>query len=233
MSYDIVFVAGILSFFSPCTLPLLPVYIAQLSQGTSGNGLSARVKFSNGFSLNLRLISQTALFIAGIATSFVLLGFGAGVVGEILFSREFLAFCGIAAVVFGIHQVGLLRLGFLEREKRIELKAPSRFGLIRSYLMGVTFSFGWSPCVGPVLAAVLGIASSQGQPMNAALLMLVYSAGFAAPFMIVTTMGDVLAERMGQIHRHLGSIQKASGLLIIIMGILLMTGNLNVLSTFK
>ena len=229
--YDIVFVAGILSFFSPCTIPLLPIYVAQLSQGASGSGQAARIKLADGFSLNLRLIGQTVLFIAGISTSFVLLGFGAGVMGEILFSREFLIACGILAVLFGIHQVGLLRFSFLEREKKIELKAPSQFGLIRSYLMGLTFSFGWTPCIGPVLAAVLGIASSQGQPINAALMMLVYSAGLSIPFIVVAVMSDLLVERMNRIHRHLENIQIASGVLIIIMGILLMTDNLNILST--
>lgn len=232
MTYEIVFVAGFLSFFAPCIIPLLPVYVAQLSQGAAGNDGSARVKITSQFSINLRLMGQTALFVAGISTSFVLLGFGAGVLGKLLISREFLIVCGMVVILFGIHQMGLLRLGFLDREKRIQLKASSGVGILSSYLMGFTFSFGWTPCVGPVLAAVLGVASSQGQPINAALLMLVYSAGLATPFMIVSMMGDLLVERMRGIHPHLEKIQKASGVLLIVMGMLLMTDNLNIFSAF-
>lgn len=225
MTYDIVFIAGLLSFFSPCIIPLLPVYVAQLTKG------STKTVTDPNHKLNWRLIVQTIVFVTGISTNFVLLGFGAGFLGQALNSETFLIICGLFAIVMGLYQVGLLKLDFLARERKIHVKDATRAGVFASYLLGFTFSFGWTPCIGPVLATVLGVASSQGQALHGALLMLIYSAGMAIPFVIISIMGHVILDRVKVLNPYLARIQIVSGLLIILMGILLMTNNLNVLAT--
>ena len=227
-AFDAVFLAGVLSFFSPCILPLLPVYLAQLAGGDGAQVVRADDSAANRPSW--RLIFRTVVFVTGISTSFVLLGFGAGLAGQVLNSREFLAVCGILAILIGVHQTGLFRLRMLEREKKLHSPQASRMGIFGAYLLGFTFSFGWTPCVGPVLATVLAIASNQGQAFDAVMLMLVYSAGLAMPFLLVSLIGDRALARMRGVNRYLPQIQVASGLLIIGMGVLLMTNNLNSLS---
>ena len=226
MTVDIVFLAGILSFFSPCTLPLLPVYFAELAAATD----SSTVVPGNKKSIDLRLILRTLVFVAGLSTSFVIMGFGAGLAGQLLESRWFLVGCGITVIVLGIHQTGLIRLRLLERQKKWESSGKARSGILAAFLLGFTFSFGWTPCVGPVLATVLALASNQGESLGAAVLMLVYSAGLSLPFVLLAFMGARVLGKLKNVHRHLPKIQVASGILIIVMGALLMTDNLNVLT---
>ncbi len=226
MTADIVFLAGLLSFFSPCTLPLLPVYFAELAAAADSSGVVSGSRSS----LDLRLILRTLLFVAGLSTSFVIMGFGAGLAGELLGSQFFLVGCGILVIVLGIHQTGLIRFRLLERQKKWESNRSPRPGIIGAFLLGFTFSFGWTPCVGPVLATVLALASNQGESFGAAVLMLVYSAGLSLPFVLLAFLGARVLGKLKKIHRHLPKIQVASGILIIIMGVLLMTNNLNVLT---
>jgi cytochrome c biogenesis protein CcdA len=228
MAFDVVFLAGLLSFFSPCTVPLMPVYFAELAGGAAASGVSdgknAIAKF-NGI-----LMLRTVLFVIGISTSFVLLGFGAGLAGKVFGSRVFQVGCGILAIILGIHQTGLIRFRLLERQKTFDSAGSSRPKLFGAFLLGFAFSFGWTPCVGPVLATVLALASNQGQAFGAAQLMLVYSAGLAIPFLLISVMGSWAMDRIKSMNRYLPGIQMASGLLIIVMGLLLMTDNLNALS---
>lgn len=226
MTADIVFFAGILSFFSPCTLPLLPVYFAELATAADSSAVVSGSKRS----LDLRLILRTLLFVTGLSTSFVIMGFGAGLAGQLLDSRLFLVGCGILVIVLGIHQTGLIRFRLLERQKKWESNGKARPGIVGAFLLGFTFSFGWTPCVGPVLATVLALASNQGESMGAAVLMLVYSAGLSLPFILLAFLGARVLGKLKNVHRHLPKIQVASGILIIIMGVLLMTDNLNVLT---
>ncbi len=226
MTADIVFLAGILSFFSPCTLPLLPVYFAELAVAAD----SSTVVSGSKKSLDLRLILRTLLFVSGLSTSFVIMGFGAGLAGTLLDSRLFLLGCGILVIVMGIHQTGLFRFRLLERQKKWESSSKACPGILGAFLLGFTFSFGWTPCVGPVLATVLALASNQGESLVAVVLMLVYSAGLSLPFVLLAILGTRVLGKLKKVHRHLPKIQVASGILIIIMGVLLMTDNLNVLA---
>ena len=226
MTADIVFLAGILSFFSPCTLPLLPVYFAELAAATD----SSTVVPGNKQSVDLRLILRTLVFVAGLSTSFVIMGFGAGLAGQLLDSRLFLRDSNILETVLGIHQTGLIRFRLLEQQKKWESNGMARPGIVGAFVLGFTFSFGWTPCVGPVLATVLALASNQGESLGAAVLMLVYSAGLSLPFVLLAFMGARVLGKLKNVHRHLPKIQVASGILIIVMGVLLMTDNLNVLT---
>lgn len=222
-----VFFAGILSFLSPCVVPLLPVYFSVLSgadRTVTEEKTKARVR--------LELLIRTMLFVLGITTCFVVLGFGAGALGGFINNRGFVIFIGAVVVILGIHQTGLVKIKWLYSEKKVNLERTDKRDLLGVFLLGLTFSFGWTPCIGPVLAAVLGLSSGTGTALYGGLLMAVYSLGFAIPFLTLAFFSEILLSRMKNIYKHLNKIKIVGGILIILMGILLMTGNLNLLSSW-
>jgi cytochrome c-type biogenesis protein len=216
-----VFVAGLLSFFSPCILPVIPVYISYFADDSEVAEGSVFKKLFKGPML------KAIVFVLGLSTSFVLLGFGAGALGKYLYSKEFLIICGSIVVLLGIHQTGLVKLKFLYREKKLNLKRTNKADVIGAYLLGFTFSFGWTPCVGPILGAVLGLSASEGSAMYGGILMLAYSVGLMIPFLIVALFSEFFLKRIRGIYKHMNKIKVVGGLLIIVMGILLMTNKLN------
>ena len=154
-----VFLGGLLSFFSPCILPVLPVYIGILSD-ESGRGKSlaiGRLKIQTG-----KLI-KTILFVLGISVTFLMLGFGAGVLGQLLQGKYFYPVAGGVVVLLGLHQVGVLKLNFLERERKLTMKRSIGNEYLSAFLLGLLFSFGWTPCIGPIMFSVLGLSSAGGQ----------------------------------------------------------------------
>lgn len=205
-----VYLAGLLSFFSPCIFPLLPVYIGMLSTGRK------------------KSILKTLVFVLGLSTSFVLLGFGAGTIGSILTSRSFRIISGIIIIIFGIIQMELIRIPILERTKLVDIKGKEQDGIWGAFLLGFTFSLGWTPCVGPILASILFISSGGGNPLHGALMMLVYVLGLATPFLILSLSSKYLLEKISGIKKHLNLVKKIGGLLIIVMGILLLMDKLNI-----
>lgn len=223
-----VFVAGVLSFFAPCIIPLLPVYIGVLADESEKK---YEMKLF-GKKVSMTRFYKTALFVLGLGTIFVLFGFGAGVLGSLIYSRTFMVVLGVIVVLLGIHQTGLIKLKFLERERRVVLSGSRRSDLIGAYLLGLTFSFGWTPCVGPVLAAVLGLSASGDNVFYGAWLMLIYTLGLMLPFVIITIFSSVLLDKVKGINKHLGKIKIAGGILIILMGILLMTDQLTSITVF-
>ena len=226
-----VFAAGILSFFSPCILPLLPVYVSILSTTAEGTVQSKRLWTIGKLQLNPQLLLKTLIFVFGLSTSFVLLGFGAGALGSVINTTAFITFCGAVVVILGLQQMGLFKFSFLERESKVTLKRSDRRDLIGTYLLGFTFSFGWTPCIGPILGAVLGLSANEGQAAYGGFLMLVYSLGLLIPFLLLSIFSDVLLRQTKKLNRHLGKIRVAGGVLIVIMGIFLMTNNLNWFAT--
>ncbi|HPQ47696.1 MAG TPA: cytochrome c biogenesis protein CcdA [Clostridia bacterium] len=226
-----VFAAGLLSFFAPCILPLLPVYIGYLSKGAGEQAEAMGDETGIGkIRINKRLIFQTLVFVIGLSTAFVLLGFGAGALGKFLNNRIVLYVSGAIVILLGLHQTGLFRIGFLERTKKVEVEKSSKGGVIGAYLLGLTFSLGWTPCVGPVLATVLGLASGNGSPLYGGFLMMLYSAGLALPFILISLFAGFFLAKFRKLNRHMNKIRIAGGILIIIMGILLMTDSLNSIS---
>jgi len=223
-----VFVAGIFSFFSPCLVPLLPVYISIFAGDKKGIDHDKYIRKLGALNINLLVIAKTLVFVAGISTSFIILGFGAGSLGTIINSKGFITLCGIVVIVLGIHQTGLIHFNFLEREKRVILKSDN--GILGIYLLGFSFSFGWTPCIGPILAAVLGISASGGQALYGVWLMFIYSLGLMIPFLIIAIFSDGLLRHVKKLNKHLGKIKIAGGIIIIIMGILLMNNSLNVIT---
>ncbi|MFS0726418.1 cytochrome c biogenesis protein CcdA [Paenibacillus sp. 1P07SE] len=236
MTGDVVFLfgvfgAGVLSFFSPCILPLLPVYVSYLS-GSIASGADQGAAKSPSYRFRSPFVLRTLLFVLGLSVVFIVLGFGSGVLGHIIASSAFIAVCGAIVVLFGIYQTGWIKLSWLERERRLSSPRLRPGGYIGAFLLGLTFSFGWTPCIGPVLAAVLGIAAGEGSPAYGGLLMLLYSLGLAIPFLVLSLFSDYVIQRVRRLYRFMGVIKAVSGCMLIVMGILLMTDQLNTIVTW-
>ena len=219
-----VFAAGVLSFFAPCILPLLPVYLGVLTGNDGGANESTR--------FNPIAVLKTVIFVAGLSTSFVILGFGAGLLGSFIFRREFYFILGLIVVLLGIAQTGLIKIKLLERQKKLTLKRSNKSDFLGTYLLGFTFSFGWTPCIGPVLAAVLAVSASKGQGLYGGWLMFIYSIGLMIPFLVISVFSEYLLGKVKGLYKHMGKIKIAGGILIIIMGLFLMTNNLNIITVF-
>lgn len=225
-----VFIAGILSFLSPCILPLLPVYLSVLS--TNEIGITDRRVLSFGkWQVNPYLIYKTVIFVFGLSTCFVILGFGAGLLGSVIHADWFLFVCGAIVVLLGLQQVGILKFTFLQKETKVQLKRSNKRDLLGTYLLGFTFSMGWTPCIGPVLGAVLGLSASDGHAAYGAFMMFIYALGLLIPFLLMSIFSDVLLRRLKKLNKHTNKIKIAGGVMIILMGIVLMTNNLNLLLT--
>lgn len=226
-----VFGAGLLSFFAPCILPLIPVYVSYLS-GSMVNGTNQQQPDTNSVRLRSTLVLRTFLFVLGLSLVFVLLGFGSGIIGNMISSPVFIAICGAIVVLFGIYQTGLIRLSWLERERKLSSDQAKRGGYVGAFLLGLTFSFGWTPCIGPVLAAILGIAAGEGSPLYGGFLMFLYTLGLAIPFLILSVFSEYVMKRIRRLYRYMGVIKITSGCILIVMGLLLMTDRLNSLVTW-
>ncbi|MBU3114264.1 cytochrome c biogenesis CcdA family protein [Clostridium lacusfryxellense] len=223
-----VFVAGIFSFFSPCLVPLLPVYISIFAGDQNNRNQDKYIKKLGRLNINLIVIAKTLVFVGGISTSFIILGFGAGSLGTLINSKLFITFCGLIVIILGIHQTGLVHLKGLDRERRLILRSDN--GILGIFLLGFSFSFGWTPCIGPILAAVLGISATGGQALYGVWLMIIYSLGLMIPFLIIAIFSDGLLRHVKKLNKHLDKIKIAGGIIIILMGILLMNNNLNLIT---
>ncbi|HGP9367361.1 TPA: thiol-disulfide oxidoreductase-associated membrane protein CcdA2 [Streptococcus pneumoniae] len=223
-----VFLAGILSFFSPCILPLLPVYTGVLLDDKDGAQAS-----SGKFSISVTSLLRTLAFIAGISFIFILLGYGAGFLGDLLYASWFQYLTGAIIILLGLHQMDILHFKGLYKEKRLQLQGQGQNGkgYSQAFLLGLTFSFAWTPCVGPVLGSVLALAASGGSgAWQGAGLMLVYTLGLALPFLLLALTSSYVLKHFRKLHPYLGILKKVGGFLIIVMGLLVLFGNASILS---
>lgn len=223
-----VFLAGILSFFSPCILPLLPVYTGVLLDDKDGAQAS-----SGKFSISVTSLLRTLAFIAGISFIFILLGYGAGFLGDLLYASWFQYLTGAIIIILGLHQMEILHFKGLYKEKRLQLQGQGQNGkgYSQAFLLGLTFSFAWTPCVGPVLGSVLALAASGGSgAWQGAGLMLVYTLGLALPFLLLALTSSYVLKHFRKLHPYLGILKKVGGFLIIVMGFLVLFGNASILS---
>ena len=222
-----VWIAGVLSFFSPCIFPLLPVYLGVLLDQDESRTIRIFGRQIAWYSL-----LKTLSFILGLSLVFVLLGYGAGFIGHILYTDWFRYVIGIAIIIMGLHQMDIINIKALQMQKSFSFKNNRGNGLLAPFLLGLTFSFGWTPCIGPVLSSVLALAASGGQgAVQGGLLMLVYTFGLALPFLIVAFASSLIMAHFQKIKPYMILLKKIGGALIILMGILLMSGYLNVLSS--
>ena len=213
VAYSTAYIAGLLSFFSPCIFPIIPVYISILSNGEK------------------KSVSKTLAFVFGLSITYIVLGFGADYVRNVFFNDKVRIIGGILVIILGLFQMDILKLKFLEKTKMMNYEGQEQ-SIISTFILGVTFSFGWTPCVGPILASILVLASSSGDTVNTVGVMFSYFLGMATPFVIFSLASKTLFKKMSFIKKYLPVIKKVGGFLIIIMGLLLIFNKLNVLLTF-
>ncbi|MCR8968399.1 cytochrome c biogenesis CcdA family protein [Facklamia sp. 7083-14-GEN3] len=216
-----VFIAGLLSFFAPCTFPLIPVYIGFM---TDEAGEYQKLKIGK-FEINKGGIIKTMSFVLGLSTSFIILGFGAGWLGQALNNSYILVFAGFLVFLLGVHQMDIIHFKKLDRMRGIQVNVKQKKAL-GTYLMGVSFSLGWTPCVGPILGAVLVTSASGGTQFYGAFLMLIYSLGLMIPFLIMAILSTYMLDRVSFFKKHLVTIKRTGGFLVMLMGIVLMTNQL-------
>ena len=223
-----VFLAGILSLFSPCVFPLLPVYIGILL----GSDQEKAIRLF-GKKIRWHGLLKTLCFIAGISVIFLLIGFGAGLLGQVIYSPWFRYLMGALIIILGLHQMEVFHFHFLEKQKTMDFGANKQKNeLFSAFLLGLGFSFGWTPCIGPVLGSVLALAASDGQDaLMGAVYLLVYTLGMALPFLLLALASSLVLPYFNRLKTHLLLLKKIGGAIIILMGILLLLGQLNSLSS--
>ncbi len=225
ISNSAAFLAGLLSFFSPCVLPLLPAYFSFIT----GLSLEELVEAKNT-QIRQKIILSTLAFVTGFSCVFILLGASASIMGGFIFQyKEIIRVAGgILIIILGIHLTGLIRIRFLEFEKRIHLdKKPLHF--LGTFIIGMAFGAGWSPCIGPLLGSILIIAGSKETVGQGIVLLGIYSAGLAIPFIIISFFINYLLTMMKKASKILKYINIVAGWLLIIIGLLLVTNSLHLL----
>ena len=212
--------AGILSFLSPCVLPLVPPYLVYLA----GASLERFADAEAGPRVRRAAVFAALLFVAGFSTVFVALGASASVIGALVqrYSDKLAIAAGVLIIVMGLHYLGLTRVSVLMREKRWGMAKP--VGLWGAYLMGLAFAFGWTPCIGPILAAILAVAASKETVAKGAGLLAVYSAGLGIPFLIAAFAVEPFMAFLARFKRHLAWVERAMGALMVLTGIAFLTG---------
>jgi cytochrome c-type biogenesis protein len=224
VNFGLAFLAGLLSFLSPCVLPLAPGYLAILS-GASLEELRSGPKGKG------RLFIITAAFVAGFTLVFILLGLASSFLGQLLLSyRGWLArIGGLIVILLGLHVGGWLRIPWLYREHRADISRGG-VGPGGAFLAGLVFSLGWTPCIGPILGAILTLAASQADIGAGALLLAGYSLGMAIPFFILAAAFGAISRWLGRVKSYFTVLEWIAGALLILVGFLLVTNNLDVLS---
>lgn len=209
--------AGVLSFLSPCVLPIVPPYLAYMGGVT--------VSEMEGRGARRKAVGAAAFFVLGLSTVFLFLGFTASTFGRFFLSNQdwFVLVAGAVIMVFGAHFIGIYRIGFMDREMRMDAgdRGGSAFG---AYILGLAFAFGWTPCIGPILGAILSIAANEADVARGTSLLAAYAIGLGLPFLLVAAFFPSLKGLMAWMRRHMERIERIMGLLLWTVGLLMLTG---------
>jgi len=211
--------AGLLSFLSPCVLPLVPPYLVYLA----GTSLEQHAETEQG-GIRWETIGAAALFVAGFSTVFVALGATASVFGSLIraYADTLATVAGVVIILMGLHFLGVTRIAMLYREKRATVSKP--VGLWGAYVMGLAFAFGWTPCIGPILAVILAIAASEATVTKGAGLLAIYSLGLGIPFMAAAFAVEPFMAFLARFRAYLPVVEKTMGGLLVLTGIAFLTG---------
>jgi cytochrome c-type biogenesis protein len=222
VSFSLAFLAGVLSFLSPCVLPLVPSYISFIT-GVSFEDLKSSADRRR---IRYLTITNSLAFISGFSLIFIALGASSSVVGRFLFEYQdwIRIIGGILVIFFGLFVSGVLKLDFLTRERKFHLTGKPA-GYIGTFFVGMTFAAAWTPCIGPILGTILVYASSKASAVYGFKLLAVYSFGLALPFFLSSLMFNSFLSYSGKIRNYMRGIMIASGLLLIVFGLLLLTNN--------
>ncbi|MEM8794824.1 MAG: cytochrome c biogenesis protein CcdA [Pseudomonadota bacterium] len=221
--------AGIISFVSPCVLPLVPPYLCYMA-GVSLDQLTGKTSSPRSQSY---ILFVAICFVLGFTTVFVALGTGASVIGQFLRAHQILLaqIAGVAIILMGLHFLGVFRIAFLYKEARLNTSKTSS-GPIGAYVMGLAFAFGWTPCIGPVLGAILAVAGAEASAAQGALLLGVYSLGIGVPFILAALFAKAFLGFIARFRAYLGSVEKAMGGLLVGTGVLFITGSMTVIANY-
>jgi len=222
--------AGLVAFFTPCILPMVPFYLSYMA-GISMAELRGDGQINKG--AQSRLVVSALMFALGVTTIFMLMGLGATALGQAFAQwRQPLSYAAAAIIfVFGLHFLGVIRIGLLYREAKLESTAdPSTvFG---AYVMGLAFGFGWSACVGPILATILMVASGMGDLWRGASLLAVFGIGMTAPFVVAAVFARPFLALMVRFRAYQGHVEKVMGVMLIVFAILIATDSMNVIANW-
>jgi len=217
--------AGLVSFLSPCVLPLVPPYLGylggtSLEQMTRDEGIEAHVW--------RRVVAASIFFVLGFTTVFVALGASASVLGQAIqtYKSQLSMAAGAVIILFGLHFLGILKIPLLYREARYQAETKGA-SLLGAYVIGLAFAFGWTPCIGPILTAVLALAANEASLGAGVTLLLIYSLGLGIPFILAAVAIRPFLGFMHRFRRHLGRVEKVMGAVLVLTGILFLTGSLN------
>ena len=222
LEYLTAFAGGLLSFLSPCVLPLVPPYLAFMA-GTTLDQLTDDEKVNEA--LARRVLVSSVFFVLGLATVFVTLGATASVLGQVLLQNKILfgQIAGVVIIILGVHFLGIVRIPFLYREARFDA-GKSAGTYAGAYIIGLAFAFGWTPCIGPILGTILVLAGQEETIGQGVLMLAVYAAGLGLPFILAAFFVRPFMRWMQGFRRHMGLVEKAMGLLLIIVGVAMVTG---------
>jgi cytochrome c-type biogenesis protein len=220
---------GFLSFISPCVLPIVPGYISFIS----GLSFEEMQHSSQLPALRKRILSNSFFFVIGFSLVFIALGASASAVGQFLHEQINLMskIAGVIVVIFGIHMIGIYKIPFLNYEKRL-LTSQKPLGFLGSFVVGLSFAFGWTPCIGPILASILAVASQQETIGQGVVLLVFYSAGLGIPFLLTGVSLTVFYKVFDKFKRHLHKVEVVGGVLLVVFGILIFTNYLTIVSAY-
>jgi len=217
-------IAGLISFLSPCVLPIVPPYLAYMSGVSIGDMQSPGVA-------RRKAIIAALFFVMGLSTVFLLLGFTASVFGAFVLQNQelFAQVSGLVVIIFGLHFLSVFRIPILDREMRMEA-GQSGGSAVGAYVLGLAFAFGWTPCIGPQLGAILSLAASEASVARGTILLGIYALGLGVPFLLAAIFLSRSMVLMNKMKRHMRLIEKAMGGLLLLVGVMLVTG---LFSTFS
>ena len=216
-------VAGLVSFLSPCVLPLVPPYLVFLA----GTSLERFAEKEAEPRVRRETVVAAVLFVLGFSTVFVALGASASVVGTLVraYSGPLATIAGIVIIVMGLHFLSVTPIALLHRQKRLDVAKP--VGLWGAYVIGLAFAFGWTPCIGPILAAILAVAASEQTVSRGASLLAVYSLGLGIPFIVAAFAIELFAAFLSRFRNYLRRMEQVMGALLVLTGIAFLTGSVN------
>lgn len=226
ISVGAAFLAGLLSFVSPCVLPIVPPYLCYLA-GVSVDELKGDAATA---ATSRRIIFSSIAFVLGFATVFVALGATASFIGQTIaqYFDTLAIIAGVIIIIMGLHFLGVFRIGLLFREARVQVQRKPA-GLVGAYIIGLAFAFGWTPCVGPVLAAILFMAGTT-DPAQGSLLLLVYALGIGLPFILAAAFASQFLGWASRFRKHMGTVEKIMGGFLVLTGLLFITGKMSEIS---
>ena len=220
----IAMVGGLMSFLSPCVLPIVPPYLAYMG------GVSV-TEMAEARAARRKVLTAAGLFVLGLSTVFILLGLASSVLGRALLQYQswFVPTAGVVIMIFGLHFLGIFRIRFLDQEARLDGgdSGGTAFG---AYILGLAFAFGWTPCLGPILGMVLSLAASEASVVRGTTLLAFYAIGLGIPFLLVAAFFPRLQGAMAWMKRHTDKIERVSGILLWTVGLMMLTGQFTAFS---